>query len=88
MRLGITLRTDTPETKAALEGMCVAQREMSDGKMTYGWDVQDPKTVHILKSWDSLEVCDLLRSFGPRIHLLRFTRSTRRSLLNLTWWKF
>jgi len=51
----LTLRNDTPEMKAKLEAMCAGQNKVTGGRMTYGWDVQDPKTVLVLISWESPE---------------------------------
>jgi hypothetical protein len=42
---GLTLRNDTPETKAKLEEVCA---KYTEGKITYAWSIDDPKTVLVL----------------------------------------
>ena len=70
--------------RAKLEGACAGQNRITEGKMTYGWSVQDPKTVLVLYSWDSPEVCDrLLHGFCACIYLFRLTSSMRNLLLDL-----
>jgi hypothetical protein len=82
---GLTLRNDTPEMKAKLEAMCAGQNKITEGRMTYGWDVQDPKTVLVLWSWESPEVCDLLLRcfFYLHSHIYASNSSTPSLLLDL-----
>jgi hypothetical protein len=51
-----TLKNPTPENKAKVEQACADHAKMVDGKMTYGWSVEDPNTVLAVHSWESVEV--------------------------------
>ena len=54
--LVFTLKSDAPEAREQIEQACAAQAQQTEGKMTYAWCVEDPKTILILYSWDSIQV--------------------------------